>query len=366
MDSATDSRASEIDRFLASAGDGWDRAFRKPLSQDASTRRYIRLHREDGASALLMDAPRVEDDPCPPDADRSVREKMGWNAMTRLAASRVEAFALIAGHLRSLGLEAPEVYAFDPAHGFALIEDFGEGREFARMIERGEADERALYRAAAETLAVLHAAPVPQRLEKSGVSWPILDFDAVALGANADLYADWLPLEVGGTKLTGAARARWEEERDALIEKAVSFPRAFTLRDYHAENLLWLPDGRVGLLDFQDAVRGWDAWDMAMLTQDARRAVSHDASEDAIGTFLARTGQSRTDFDERLAVIGALNALRIAGVFSRLQYRDKKPRYGEFQPRQLTILARNLAHPSLAGMRAFVREQTPFVFEARA
>jgi N-acetylmuramate 1-kinase len=366
MDSATDSRASEIDRFLASAGDGWDRAIRKPLSQDASTRRYIRLHREDGASALLMDAPRVEDDPCPPDADRSAREKMGWNAMTRLAASRVEAFALIAGHLRSLGLEAPEIYAFDPVHGFALIEDFGEGREFARMIERGEADERALYRAAAETLAVLHAAPVPEVLEKAGISWPILDFDAVALGANADLYADWLPLEAGGTKLSGAARARWEEERDALIEKAVSFPRAFTLRDYHAENLLWLPGGRVGLLDFQDAVRGWDAWDMAMLTQDARRAVSHDASEDAIGTFLARTGQSRTDFDERLAVIGALNALRIAGVFSRLQHRDKKPRYGEFQPRQLTILARNLAHPSLAGMRAFVREQTPFVFEAMA
>ena len=365
MDSATDSRTLEIDRFLASAGDGWDRAIRRPLSQDASTRRYIRLHREDGATALLMDAPRVEDDPCPPDADPSLRAQMGWNAMTRLAASRVEAFALIAGHLRSLGLNAPEVFAFDAAQGFALIEDFGEGREFARMIERGQAEERTLYRAAAETLAVLHAAPVPQRLDNSGVQWPILDFDAVALGANADLYADWLPLEAGGTKLTGENRARWEAERDALIEKAVSFPRAFTLRDYHAENLLWLPGDRVGLLDFQDAVRGWDAWDMAMLTQDARRAVSEAASEDAIRTFLDKTGQNRTDFDERLAVIGALNALRIAGVFSRLQHRDRKPRYGDFQPRQLSILARNLAHPSLAGMRAFVLEQTPFVFEAR-
>lgn len=366
MISAPESRASEIDQFLARAGGNWDRAARHPLSQDASTRRYIRLVREDGSTALLMDAPRVEDDPCPPEADAPARRVMGWNAVTRLAASRVEAFALISAHLRSLGLRAPEVHAFDPEAGFALIEDFGEGREFARMIERGEADERALYIAAAETLAQLHAAPVPQVLEMKGSRWPILDFDAVALGANADLYADWLPAEAGQGPLAGADRARWEAERDALIARAMTFPRVFTLRDYHAENLLWLPGGQVGLLDFQDAVRGWDAWDMAMLTQDARRNVSPEAAEAAIGTFLDKTGQSRTDFDERLAVIGALNALRIAGVFSRLQHRDGKPRYGQFQPRQLMLLARNLSHPALAGMKAFVREQTPFVFEAGA
>lgn len=366
MISVSESRASEIDRFLAGVGDGWDRAVRRPLGQDASTRRYIRLIREDGATALLMDAPLVEDDPCPPEADTGTRQAMGWNAMTRLAASRVEAFALISAHLRSLGLRAPDVYAFDPASGFALIEDFGESREFARMIERGAAEERALYTAAAETLAKLHAAPVPQVLELQGSRWPILDFDAVALGANADLYADWLPAEVGRGPLAGAARAHWEAERDALIARAMSFPRVLTLRDYHAENLLWLPGGEVGLLDFQDAVRGWDAWDMAMLTQDARRNVTPEAAEAAIRTFLDRTGQSRTDFDERLAVIGALNALRIAGVFSRLQHRDGKPRYGLFQPRQLMLLAKNLSHPALAGMRAFVREQTPFVFEVSA
>ncbi|MFN4023645.1 MAG: aminoglycoside phosphotransferase family protein [Hyphomonas sp.] len=366
MISASESRASEIGRFLTRAGEGWDRAVQHPLNQDASTRRYIRLVREDGAAALLMDAPRVEDDPCPPEADPGTRRAMGWNAMTRLAASRVEAFALISAHLRSLGLRAPEVYAFDPEQGFALIEDFGEGREFARVIERGEADERALYTAAAETLARLHAAQVPQVLQLEGSRWPILDFDAVALGANADLYADWLPAEAGRGPLTGAARAGWEAERDALIARAMTFPRVFTLRDYHAENLLWLPGNEVGLLDFQDAVRGWDAWDMAMLTQDARRAVSPEAAEAAIRTFLDRTGQLRSDFDERLAVIGALNALRIAGVFSRLQHRDGKPRYGQFQPRQLMLLARNLTHPALASMKAFVEAETPFVFEAAA
>ncbi|MFN3910992.1 aminoglycoside phosphotransferase family protein [Hyphomonas sp.] len=363
MNSLSDPRTEAIDAFLAVAGEGWDLARHQPLGQDASTRRYIRLFRADGKTALLMDAPRVESDPCPPGADAATRARMGWNAMTRLAASRVEAFALISDHLRSLGLKAPAVLRFDPDAGFALIEDFGDSREFARLIERGDAQETPLYVAAAERLAILHRAPVPSTLTRNGIVWPILDFDDVALSANADLYADWLPAEIGQGPLTGAAHARWEAERNALIQQAMAFPRAFTLRDYHAENLLWLPEGDVGLLDFQDAVLGWDAWDLAMLTQDARRNVSEEAAEAAISTFLELTGQSREPFDERLAVIGALNALRIAGVFSRLQHRDGKPRYGDFQPRQLQLLARNLAHPSLAGMAAFVRETTPFVFE---
>ncbi len=364
MNALAEQRTAEINAFLKTAGSGWDMARHHALGQDASTRRYIRLYREDGATALLMDAPRVESDPCPPDADAATRAKMGWNAMTRLAASRVEAFALIADHLRALGLKAPAVYHFDAAKGFGLIEDFGDSREFARLIERGAADETPLYVAAAERLAQLHAAPIPKVLSRGDASWPILEFDAVALGANADLYADWLRAEVGQGPLTGAERVRWERERDALIAQAMSFPRAFTLRDYHAENLLWLPEKDVGLLDFQDAVVGWDSWDLAMLTQDARRNVSPEAAEAAIRAFLTRTGQAREAFDERLAVIGALNALRIAGVFSRLQHRDCKPRYADFQPRQLQLLARNLSHPALAGMAAFVRETTPFVFEA--
>lgn len=365
MNALPDVRNAQIDAFLMSAGNGWETALRQSLGQDASTRRYIRLRREDGATALLMDAPLVESDPCPPEADAATRARMGWNAMTRLAASRVEAFALISQHLRKLSLRAPKVYHFDAGSGFALIEDFGDGREFARLIERGAEDETRLYKAAAERLATIHNASIPKVLSLDGISWPILEFDSVALGANADLYADWLPAEAGQGALTGKQRARWEAERDALIQQAMAFPRAFTLRDYHAENLLWLPEGDVGLLDFQDAVVGWDAWDMAMLTQDARRKVSEEAAETAISTFLTLTGQSRGAFDERLAVIGALNALRIAGVFSRLQHRDGKPRYGDFQPRQLQLLARNLSHPALAGMAAFVRETTPFVFEVR-
>jgi N-acetylmuramate 1-kinase len=357
-------RGKAIDVFLAQHRLG--HAARHPLGIDASTRRYFRLTLPDRSTLILMDAPPTEPPSCPPHASDDERRALGWNATTRLAASRVDAFVLINGHLRGLGIAAPRVLAHDSAAGFALLEDLGEGREFARLIERGLEPEVKLYTAAAELLAKLHAAPVPDIIAADGEAWPILDFDRLALQSNADLYADWLPMETGGAALKGAVRGRWDAERDALIEQALSFPRALTLRDFHAENLIWREGlhGGVTVLDFQDAVRGWDVWDMAMLTQDARRNVSQAAGSAAITTYLDRTGKDRSAFDERLAVIGALNALRIAGVFSRLQHRDGKPRYAEFQPRQLALLARNLAHPSVAGMAAFVRETTPFVFAA--
>ena len=360
--SSDSDRYLQIDRFVAAAG--WGDAAIHWLGQDASTRRYARLAMGDGKTAILMDAPRVEDDPCTPEMSETTRTALGWNAMTRLASSRVDAFVLIADHLRAAGLRAPEIHAHDSNVGLALLEDFGSHREFARLIENGAA-EVPLYAQAARDLAKLHRHPAPGTLEKDGERWPILRFDNVALRANADLYADWLHVYDARARMNDGDRARWETARDGLIEQADAFPREFTLRDFHAENLLWLADERVGLLDFQDAVIGWDAWDLAMLTQDARRHVSSDAAKAALSTYLDETGKTESDLMERLAVIGTLNALRIAGVFARLVKRDGKPRYNDFMVRQQLMLARNLAHPAAADMRAFVAETAPFILEVQ-
>ena len=48
-------------------------------------------------TAMLMDAPPLESQPCPPGASDEQRLAMGWNAISRLAASRVEAFAASVG-----------------------------------------------------------------------------------------------------------------------------------------------------------------------------------------------------------------------------------------------------------------------------
>lgn len=349
-------RSEALARLLEQTG--FAAAERDPLAGDASTRRYERLILPD-RRAMLMDAPRSnESAPCPPSATPAERRLLGWNATSRLAASRVEAFVAVANHLRSLGLAAPEIYGADVEAGYAVIEDLGDGL-YAHVIPDG-ADENALYAEAARVLAAVHKAPVPQKLDAPGGSpWPLLEYDALALEVNADLFVDWLP-QAADVRIDDCARARWEQVRDGLIVKALGFPRAFTIRDYHAENLLWLPerDGlqRVGLLDFQDAVRGWRAWDFAMLLHDARRDVSPAAADAAIRAYLEETGASDADFRRELCVLGAINAMRILGIFARLASRDGKQRYLSFMPREWGHLARTLEHPSLADARAFVEE----------
>ena len=128
-------REHERRAFLAGAGLGAAR--REALAGDASTRRYERIFPAVGSSLILMDQPpAVETQPCPPGASEAERAALGYNALARLAAGRVEAFVACAGYLRSLGLSAPQVVASDPAGGLALLEDLGDGL-YARLIEAG-------------------------------------------------------------------------------------------------------------------------------------------------------------------------------------------------------------------------------------
>ncbi len=349
-------RSEALTRLLKDTG--FSEAARTPLAGDASSRRYERLALG-SRRAVLMDAgPSAESAPCPPGATPAQRRELGWNATSRLAASRVEAFVAVAGHLRAMGLAAPEIYGADFEAGYAVLEDLGDNL-YARIIADGGADEIKLYQEAARVLAHAHAAPPPSRLEgPGGARWPLLEYDALALEVNADLFVDWLP-RAAEVRIDDAARARWEQIRDALIVKALGFPRAFTIRDYHAENLLWLPEreglARVGLLDFQDAVRGWRAWDFAMLLDDARRDVSAAARKGAIAAYLDAAGAAEAPFERELAVLGALNAMRILGRFAQLAH-DGKPRYLAYMPREWGHLARSLQHPALEDARAFVSE----------
>ena len=353
-------------KFLAAAG--LAEATREPLAGDASTRRYERLHRPGGASLILMDQPpAVETQPCPPDATPAQRIAAGYNACARLAAGSIEAFVACAGYLRSRGLSAPRIVDADPASGLAVLEDLGDDL-YARLIEGG-ADETALYQAAIDALIVLHAAAPPARLEADGFSWPLLAYDGLALKTGSDLFLEWWPKYAGLEPFGSAAIAEWESLWAIVRARgeagAVGPQGVFAHRDYHAENLLWLPRregvGRVGMLDFQDAVRTHPAWDLLSLLQDARRDVPPALEAAMLDRYLAaRPELDRLSFLADYRALAALNATRILGpIFARQVVHFGRPRYKAFMPRTWRYLERNLADPSLVALKSWFDRNVP-------
>ena len=343
-----DRQALKLD-FLAAHG--LADAAREPLAGDASTRAYERLHTKSGASLIFMDQPpSVETRPCPPEATPAERMALGYNASARLAAGRVDAFVACAGFLRDNGLSAPRIHAADPALGLALLEDLGDDL-YARLIESG-IDEAALYDRAIDTLVQLHRAAPPARLSAQGSEWPLLTYDDLALKTGADLYLEWTPKLRTELDFGAEALAAWEGVWAPLRARLEADADVFCHRDYHAENLIWLPDrpgaAAVGMLDFQDALRAHRAWDLMMLLQDARRTVSAERETACLDRYLAAEPHLPRDaFLADYHAAAALNACRIIGLFARLTVRDAKPRYAGFIPRMWAYQARNLAAPGL-------------------
>ncbi|MFN3932266.1 MAG: N-acetylmuramate/N-acetylglucosamine kinase AmgK [Brevundimonas sp.] len=330
--------------FLRSAG--LADAVRAPLPGDASTRRYERLTTRAGTTLMLMDqAASAESPPADPSWTPEQRRASGWNATARLSAGRIEAFAAVAAHLRSLGLSAPEIVAIDAAAGLAVLEDFGDDL-FARVIEAGEAEEL-LYLAAVEALAALHEAGTPEVLAGAAGDWPLQTYDAVALKGGADLFVEWMPKLEPRLQFSDEALAEWDDAWTPIVQYAERHASVVAHRDYHAENLIWLPDragaARVGMIDFQDAVRAHPSWDLHSLLQDARRDVSPVLEDKALDHyFRLRPTIDRAAFMQTYVALAALNEARILGVFARLVVRDGKPRYRAFMPRMWDHLERNL------------------------
>jgi aminoglycoside/choline kinase family phosphotransferase len=354
-------REAEKTAFLAAAGLG--AAARAPLTGDASTRRYERLTTPAGANLIFMDQPpAVETAPCPPDATPAERAAAGYNALARLAAGRVDAFVATAGWLRDQGLSAPAIVAADAPRGLAVLEDLGDDL-FARLIEGGAA-EGPLYEGAIEALVRMHAVEPAARLAYDGADWPLLDYDEVALATADRLFVEWLPKLKPQLSLDAEAVAAWEAIWAPIRARGAAGAKVFCHRDYHAENLIWLPNrkgpARVGMLDFQDALKAHPAWDLSMLLHDARREVSPEAEAAALERYFAlRPKVDRAQFLADYHALGALNIVRIIGIFARLVTRDAKPRYAAFMPRLWRYLERCLRDPQLADLKGWMDAHVP-------
>ena len=303
---------------------GWDDALRSALAGDASDRRYERLSRGK-ETAVLMDAPPgIADD--------------------------TETFARIAGHLTKLGLSPPIVWAEDHENGFLLLEDLGDGL-FSRLIAADPALEAPLYTAATDVLLQLQQGPTATNLP---------DLSARDWAEAASFVLSWYVFAVTGES---PDPAKFVSVLANLVRRHADGRRVMVLRDYHAENLLWLPDrkgvARVGLLDFQLAQLGQRGYDLVSLLQDARRDVGIDTETMMIAHFCASAGLEVEEFRGTYAVLGAQRALRILGIFARLCLKNGKANYLQLVPRVWGHLQRNLAHPAVTPLAEICADLLP-------
>lgn len=312
-------------QFLATTE--WANAESSLLAGDASNRKYYRLGRPNSAeTAVLMDAP--------PEEGEDVRP-----------------FVHIAHHLLGAGLSAPRILARDEINGFLLLEDLGDAL-FARAIPDNPALESTLYATATDALVALHDHAPPPGLAA---------YDPMLMADMAALAVDWYANGAGKAD-NGARQALHDAMHDLLAEHAAE-ATVLIQRDYHAENLLWLPErtgvARVGLLDFQDAMLGHPAYDLVSLLQDARRDVPADIETRMIARYLAKTGLEEQAFQTAYRCLGAQRNLRILGVFARLCIRDGKRGYIDLIPRVWAHLQMDLAHPVLGPVARIVTDALP-------
>lgn len=325
----------------------WVGAPYRLLAGDASFRTYYRVG-DPGNHAVLMDARRDKREADP--------ELVHYTPINRLAAN-VMPFVTVTGLLREAGLSAPSVLASDTDQGLLLLEDLGD-RLFSHQLRQNPADELGLYKAAAEVLVQLKSLPA------ESIALP--RYDDAPLCAELSLFCDWfLPQAVGAHKaaaLKPEFMSIWREVlNDAELQHNVP-----VLRDYHADNLLWLPDregaARVGLLDYQDALLGDAAYDMVSYLEDARRDVSPATVAAVLRHYLNLSGETEDGFMRRYAVLGAQRNCKIIGVFVRLCVRDAKPHYLDYLPRVWRMLEQEMKHPALGRIEEWMDKHIPSEF----
>lgn len=199
----------------------------KPVSNDASLRRYFRIAGIE-ERILAVDAP-------PPES--------------------VPRFAKVRAIFAAAGLCVPEIHAAEPCKGFMLVQDFGD-----RLYETAcaDADRTALYQAAWQAII---------RLQLRCASTGLPRFDEKFMRRELGLFPLWYCDRLRGRPLDEPERAQYARACDALLGAALTQAALPMHRDFHSRNL-FARNGGPGIIDFQDAAVGPATYDIASLLRD--------------------------------------------------------------------------------------------------
>lgn len=343
-------RSLAIRDFLTAAGLG--EAPRRRFTGDASTRRYETAETE-GETLVLMDAPREPDGP-------PVQNGLPYSRIAHLAED-VTPFVAVAKSLSAAGFAAPAIRKADLDNGLLLIDHLGSNT----LLDDAGRPVPERYAAAIACLAELHETPWPSEMPVAdGIVHTVPAYDRGALRIEVELIVDWYLPREKGRPATDDERAAFAAVWNALFDAIAAAETSLTLRDFHSPNIIWRPGEsgrrRIGLIDFQDAVIGPGAYDVASLAQDARVDIPAELEARLVAHYVAlrqaEGGFDADNFQRAYAIMAAQRASKILGIFVRLMERDAKPQYLCHIPRIKAYLRRTLGHPALAALRALYRD----------
>ncbi len=316
----------------------------EPASADASFRRYFRLTC-DSRSYIVMDAPPDKEDLGP--------------------------FLHVAEMLAGIGLSVPLVLARHVGAGLLLLTDLGSRLYLDELVAdcgAGTPRADALYADALAALAQMQTAgrPLANRLPS---------YDAPLLIKEMELLPDWFLRRHLGIDVDAPLRASLSQLFERLAAAALSQPVTFVHRDYHSRNLLLLPEGNPGIIDFQDAVAGPITYDLVSLLKDCYVAWPATRVRDWALQYreqLLRAGLAfdagEREFLRGFELMGLQRHIKVLGIFCRLFYRDGKSQYLRDLPRVLAYAeTAAAAHPETAAFAQLLAQRVrPLFGDAQA
>ena len=274
----------------------------EPLPGDAGARLYARIRVAPARTLLLMLVPSEGDS-----------ERGGALAGGELPYLSVQRF------LKARGLPVPEVHGWDPLSRRLYHEDFG---------SRHVSADPGAYGKAVELLAEMQrrtAQPDPHCLAFRRA------FDETAIRAELSEFSEFgFPHAA-----KRPAPASLGAGLDSLARAVADLPRRFSHRDFHGDNLLVLPDGSLGMIDFQDAFLAPGAYDLASLLTD--REAPDRLGFDRIDALVRQSGIPEEEF----WLVALQRQMKVAGRFVSLEKRGKKG-YLHHLPTTWRVIARAL------------------------
>ncbi|MBF6568735.1 MAG: phosphotransferase [Candidatus Binataceae bacterium] len=245
---------------------------------------------------------------------------------------------------KSIGIAVPELYEWSAKDRMLLVEDVGDQPLF----------EAALQSAASETAAALYRGAIDEllRIHCEGSRASSSECLAFSIAYDERLFRWELEhfVEFGLSKITDDdARPPMASELDRLAARLGAMPRVLSHRDYHGYNL-FVQNGAVRVIDFQDALMAPAAQDLSVLltTRDTSRVITPEIEERLLHYYLGGLARRSIELEAdeffasyRLCVLQ--HALKVIGRFSYLE-RHGRPEYTAYIPFAIVQARRALDH----------------------